>query len=183
MRGAGIVLVCAACACEEAERRSSGQTPGSTTQDFLVCLYWFTGPGGGRVDGVLFDLKRRKLGEFFSAAINAQAPATLCCPESAAGPMPSVTVTNWSTRDATAQRGARIRVKRPVVSVSTCGSASPEPACALQLRPLFLPAADTRGRAGVAGPVGAAPAVLRVGDDLDRPLHERAGVVDAVFAA
>jgi hypothetical protein len=81
------------------------------SQDFLLCMYWFTGPGGGRVDGVLFDLKRRILGEFFSAAINTQLVRTLCYPDTAVGPMPSFNMAEWDTKAATADRDAEVVVK------------------------------------------------------------------------
>ncbi len=79
-------------------------------QDFLLCMYWFTGPGGGRVDGVLYDLKRRIRGEFFSAAVNTQLHSTLCYPETMAGPMPSFNMVEWSTEAATPEQDAEIRV-------------------------------------------------------------------------
>jgi hypothetical protein len=81
------------------------------SQDFLLCLYWFTGPGGGRVDGVVFDLKRRIRGEFFSAAINIQLLSTLCDPETMVGPMPSFNVNGWSVTAATDQGDAEVLVK------------------------------------------------------------------------
>jgi len=81
------------------------------SQDFLLCMYWFTGPGGGRVDGILFDLKRRIQGEFFSAAVNTEVLSTLCYPETMVGPMPSFALVDWSTRAATAIRKAEIRIE------------------------------------------------------------------------
>ena len=81
------------------------------SQDFLVCMYWITGPGGGRVDGVLFDPKRRIAGEFFSAAINIQLLMTLCSPDFALGPMPSFNMYEWSTKPATAEQDAEVIVK------------------------------------------------------------------------
>jgi hypothetical protein len=83
----------------------------SQVQDFLLCMYWFTGPGGGRVDGVLFDLEQRTVGEFFSAAINIQLLGTLCYPDTMTGPMPSFTMAEWSTKDETAANDAEILVK------------------------------------------------------------------------
>jgi len=83
----------------------------ASSQDFLVCMYWFTGPGGGRVDGVLFDLGRRTRGEFFSAAINWQLPMTLCFPDTALGPLPSFTMLEWSTEPAGPGKDAAIVVK------------------------------------------------------------------------
>ncbi len=88
----------------------------SQSQDFLLCMYWFTGPGGGRVDGVLFDLEQRAAGEFFSAAINIDLLGTLCFPEVHLGPMPAFTMFEWSTRAATATNDAEI-----VVSVERGG--------------------------------------------------------------
>lgn len=79
-------------------------------QDFLLCMYWYTGPGGGRVDGMIFDLQRHLYGEFFSAAINVQLLGTLCYPDSMVGPMPSYTMTGWETRDASATAAAEVRV-------------------------------------------------------------------------
>jgi hypothetical protein len=73
-------------------------------------MYWYTGPGGGRVDGVLFDIKRRIRGEFFSAAINIQLLNTLCYPETMLGPMPSYSVGGWETKDATTDSDAEVRV-------------------------------------------------------------------------
>ncbi len=73
-------------------------------------MYWITGPGGGRVDGVLFDLERRIAGEFFSAAINIQLLSTLCFPETMVGPMPSVNMATWSTKAATAVNDPEIIV-------------------------------------------------------------------------
>lgn len=80
------------------------------SQDFLLCMYWFTGPGGGRVDGVLFDLARRQRGEFFSAAINIQLLSTLCYPKTMVGPMPSFTLVKWATRAATTNTDAEVLV-------------------------------------------------------------------------
>ena len=84
------------------------------SQDFLVCMYWYTGPGGGRVDGILFDLKRSTRGEFFSSAINIGLLVTLCYPETAAGPMPSFNMVEWATIDASKDEPAKItaRVQR-----------------------------------------------------------------------
>jgi hypothetical protein len=80
------------------------------SQDFLLCMYWYTGPGGGRVDGVLYDIRRHILGEFFSAAINIQLLNTLCSPETMVGPMPSYNMVGWETTDATADSDAEVRV-------------------------------------------------------------------------
>jgi hypothetical protein len=71
---------------------------------------WFTGPGGGRVDGVLYDLKRRILGEFFSAAMNIQLQNTLCYPDTMVGPMPSYTLDEWETKDGTESTDAEVRI-------------------------------------------------------------------------
>jgi hypothetical protein len=81
------------------------------SQDFLLCMYWFTGPGGGRVDGVVFDVQRRMRGEFFSGAINVQLLSTLCHPETMVGPMPSFNVDGWSVTAATDQRDAEVQVR------------------------------------------------------------------------
>lgn len=81
------------------------------SQDFLLCMYWYTGPGGGRVDGVLFDIKRRILGEFFSAAINIEVENTLCFPDTMLGPMPSYNMVGWETKAATADESAEVQVR------------------------------------------------------------------------
>jgi hypothetical protein len=62
------------------------------------------------VDGVLFDLKRRILGEFFSAAMNIQLQNTLCYPDTMVGPMPSYTVDGWETKDGTESSDAEVRI-------------------------------------------------------------------------
>jgi len=80
------------------------------SQDFLLCMYWFTGPGGGRVDGVLFDLARHIRGEYFSAAINIQLLSTLCYPDTMVGPMPSFNMVGWSTKAATDDNDAELVV-------------------------------------------------------------------------
>jgi hypothetical protein len=98
-------------------------------QDFLACMYWITGPGGGRVDGVLFDLKRRTAGEFFSAAINVQLLNTLCSPDTMVGPMPSVTMVEWTTKAGTATSSAEI-----VVAVESEGWSTKQ-AAQLRTRP------------------------------------------------
>lgn len=89
----------------ECKALRSGQS-----QSFLLCLYWFTGPGGGRVDGVVFDLKRRILGEFFSAALNTQLLSTFCFPKTMIGAMPSFELVDWSTKAATADSVAEVLV-------------------------------------------------------------------------
>src|SRR5688572_32604652 len=81
------------------------------SQDFLLCMSWYTGPGGGRVDGVLFDLERRTLGEFFSAAINIELENTLCSPGTMVGPMPSYNMVGWETKAATRDQDAEVHVR------------------------------------------------------------------------
>jgi len=82
----------------------------SKGQAFLLCMTWFTGPGGGRVDGVIFDLREKTVGEFFSSAINIDLLGSVCFTESSMGPMPSFNMTSWSIEEASAERDPRILI-------------------------------------------------------------------------
>ena len=140
------------------------------SQDFLLCMYWYTGPGGGRVDGVVFDIKRRIFGEFFSAAISIALEGTLCFPDTAVGPMPSYNMVGWETKPATRTTDAEVHV-----SVAKEGWTTQE-AAALRALPNTKKFCECAGAEDCAGfpapPEETSTVVYRLTNDQLRPSEE-----------
>lgn len=150
------------------------------SQDFLLCMYWYTGPGGGRVDGVLFDIKRRILGEFFSAAMNIEPLNTLCWPETMVGPMPSFNMGGWSIIAATADNDAQV-----LVTVSKTGWSTKE-AEAVRALPAMKKFCECVGGENCPGepipPKGTSTIVYRLKDGQLNPTDESRKVLGEIAA-